>query len=66
MEAVASEFFRTETYLPVARQQVCPFRIVEQWEQLVLGVVNVAGCIRDVFVCQHPVFVFPPKLKLEI
>ena len=23
-----------------------------------LGVVNVAGCSRDVFVCQHPIFVF--------
>ena len=46
------------TFSPVARQQVCPFRIVEQWEQQVLGVVNVAGCIRDVSVCQHPFFNF--------
>ena len=42
--------------------------IVEQWEQQVLGVVNVAGCIRDVFVCQHPIFNFRKvrTLKPEI
>jgi len=32
--------------------------IAEQWEQQVLGVVNVAGCMRDISVCQHPVFSF--------
>ena len=46
------------TFSPVARQQVCPFRIVEQWERSSLDVVNVAGCSRDVFVCQHPIFDF--------
>jgi len=43
---------------PVARQQACPFRIAEQWERLALGVVSGAGCIRDVSVCQHPIFNF--------
>jgi hypothetical protein len=40
----------------------------DQWEQLVLGVVNVAGCIRDIFVCQHPHFNFRKVriLKAEI
>src|SRR5690606_36992200 len=38
---------------------------VEQWERLALGVVNVAGCIRDRLVCQHPIFVFRFDPKLE-
>lgn len=37
----------------------------EQWERLALGVVNVAGYIRDIFVCQHPNFVFRFDPKLE-
>src|SRR5690606_10550177 len=46
------------TLSPVARQQACPFRIAEQWERLALGVVSGADCIRDVSVCQHPIFNF--------
>ncbi|MCW5723118.1 MAG: hypothetical protein KIS86_18455, partial [Devosia sp.] len=45
---------RNMTCYPVARQIACPFRNADQWERLALGVVNVAGCIRDAFVCQHP------------
>jgi hypothetical protein len=37
----------------------------DQWEQQVLASSTLAGCIRDVLVCQHPVFVFQRKLKLE-
>ena len=36
-----------------------PFRYcAEQWERSSLGVVNVAGCSRDVSVCQHPISIF--------
>lgn len=44
--------------------------IAEQWERLALGVVSGAGCIRDVSVCQHPIFNFRQnrnsKLKVGI
>ena len=46
------------TLSPVARHQACPFRNVDQWERLALGVVNVAGCMRDTSACQHPCFKF--------
>jgi hypothetical protein len=59
----ASECFRTETHHPVARHQGCPVRIAEQWERLALGVVSGAGCIRDVSVCQHPIFNFRQNRK---
>jgi hypothetical protein len=43
----------------------------EQWERLALASSTLAGCIRDVFVCQHPISVFrlnpkPETLKPKI
>jgi hypothetical protein len=58
LEALASEFLRTEAYLRLPGSSSALSVIAEQWEQQVLGVVSGAGCIRDVFVCQHPIFNF--------
>jgi hypothetical protein len=44
---------------PVARHRLFLSGIVEQWERLALGVVNVAGCNRGVSACQHPLFEIP-------
>jgi hypothetical protein len=54
VEGEPSEFSRNKIYHPVARQQSCPFRFRQQWEPLVLGVVNVAGCRPGPRTCQHP------------
>src|SRR5690606_19686134 len=66
LEAVASAFFQ-ETGLSVRLpgRSSALSEIVEQWERQALGVVNVAGCSRDVLVCQHPIFVFRFEPKLE-
>ena len=61
----ASEFRGTEPYLRLPGSRSALSVNVEQWEQLVLGVVNVAGCIRDVSVCQHPIFNFQKVRNLK-
>jgi hypothetical protein len=38
---------------------------VDQWEQQVLASSTLAGCIRDVSACQHPIFAFRFEPKLE-
>jgi hypothetical protein len=43
----ASEFRGTEPYLRLPGSRSALSVIAEQWEQLVLGVVSVAGCSRD-------------------
>lgn len=59
LEALASTFFQgTEVSVRLPGRSSALSEIVEQWERLALGVVNVAGCSRDVFVCQHPIFDF--------
>jgi hypothetical protein len=56
VEAVASELRGTEAYLRLPGSSSALSVFADQWEQQVLGVVSEAGCIRDVFVCQHPNF----------
>ncbi|QQR36959.1 hypothetical protein JI749_04855 [Devosia oryziradicis] len=59
LEALASTFFQgTGVSVRLPGRSSALSEIVEQWERMSLGVVNVAGCIRDVFVCQHPIFFF--------
>ena len=59
LEALASTFFQgTGVSVRLPGRSSALSEIVEQWERLALGVVNVAGCSRDVFVCQHPIFDF--------
>jgi hypothetical protein len=59
LEALASTFFQgTGVSVRLPGRSSALSEIVEQWERLALGVVNVAGCSRDVFVCQHPIFIF--------
>ena len=59
MEALASAFFQgTGVSVRLPGRSSALSENAEQWERLALGVVNVAGCIRDVFVCQHPIFDF--------
>ena len=66
LEAVASTFFQgTGVSVRLPGRSSALSENAEQWERLALGVVNVAGCIRDVFVCQHPIFVFRFEPKLE-
>ena len=66
LEALASTFFQgTGVSVRLPGRSSALSEIVEQWERLALGVVNVAGCSRDVFVCQHPIFVFRFEPKLE-
>ena len=66
LEALASTFFQgTGVSVRLPGRSSALSENAEQWERLALGVVNVAGCIRDVFVCQHPIFVFRFEPKLE-
>jgi hypothetical protein len=66
LEALASEFFQEHDFLfRLPGRSSALSEIVEQWERMSLGVVNVAGCIRDRLVCQHPIFVFRFDPKLE-
>jgi hypothetical protein len=66
LEALASAFFQgTGFSVRLPGRSSALSEIAEQWERLALGVVNVAGCSRDVFVCQHPIFVFRFEPKLE-
>jgi len=59
LEALASTFFQgTGVSVRLPGRSSALSEIAEQWERLALGVVNVAGCSRDVFVCQHPIFDF--------
>src|SRR5690606_32746148 len=61
LEALASMFFQgTELIFRLPGRSAALSENVDQWERTSLGVVNVAGCIRDAFVCQHPIFVFLP------
>ena len=59
MEALASTFFQeTELFFRLPGRSSALSENAEQWERSSLDVVNVAGCSRDVFVCQHPIFDF--------
>ena len=48
----------TETRLRLPGSNPALSVIAEQWERLALDVVSEAGSIRDVTVCQHPIFNF--------
>ena len=48
----------TETCLRLPGSNPALSVIAEQWERLALDVVSEAGSIRDVTVCQHPIFNF--------
>ena len=66
LEALASAFFQgTGVSVRLPGRSSALSENAEQWERSSLGVVNVAGCSRDVFVCQHPIFVFRFEPKLE-
>jgi hypothetical protein len=66
LEALASTFFQgTELFFRLPGRSSALSENAEQWERSSLDVVNVAGCIRDVLVCQHPIFVFRFEPKLE-
>ena len=59
----ASEFLRTEPFFRSPGSRSALSGVAEQWERLALGVVSGAGCIRDVSVCQHPIFNFRQNRK---
>ena len=65
MEAVLPNSSGNRSLFPVARQQSALSEIAEQWEQLVLGVVNVAGCMSRRFCLSTPYFQFSAKPKFE-
>lgn len=62
---VSTSGIRRTNLIPVSRQQVCPFEGRQQWERQALGVVNGAGCIRGIFACQHPIFIFRSRPETE-
>jgi hypothetical protein len=65
-EAMLPEFFQgTRSCFRLPGRSSALSDCVDQWEQQVLASSTLAGCIRDVFVCQHPVFVFRQKPKFE-
>jgi hypothetical protein len=59
----ASEFRSAKPSLRLPGSRPALSGIAEQWERLALGVVSGAGCIRDVSVCQHPIFNFRQNRK---
>jgi len=66
LEALASAFFQgTELFFRLPGRSSAFSENAEQWERSSLDVVNVAGCSRDVFVCQHPIsdFRFLPNFE---
>ena len=66
LEALASAFFQgTELFFRLPGRSSALSENAEQWERSSLDVVNVAGCSRDVFVCQHPIsdFRFLPNFE---